>query len=41
MEKLFEQQDKAMEIIEKDDPALRDQLVSVMHNVLGVVTPTT
>jgi hypothetical protein len=37
MDKLFEQQDKAMEIIEKEIPELRGQLVAEMRKVIGVV----
>jgi hypothetical protein len=37
MDKLFEQQDKAMEIIEKEVPELRGKLVGEMRKVIGVV----
>lgn len=37
MDKLFEQQDKAMQIIEKEIPELRGQLVAEMRKVIGVV----
>lgn len=37
MDKLFEQQDKAMEVIEKEIPELRGQLVAEMRRVIGVV----
>jgi hypothetical protein len=37
MNKLFEQQDKALQIIEKEIPELRGQLVAEMRKVIGVV----
>ncbi len=37
MEKLFEQQEKAMDIIEKEVPELRGKLVAEMRKVIGVV----
>ena len=37
MDKLFEQQDRAMEIIEKEVPLIREKLVSEMRKVIGVV----
>ena len=37
MDKVFEQQDNAMEIIEKEVPALRERLVAEMRRVIGVV----
>ncbi|WP_457428060.1 hypothetical protein [Roseateles sp. P5_E7] len=37
MDKLFEQQDRAMEIIENEVPALRGKLVAEMQKVIGVV----
>ena len=37
MEKVFEQQDRAMEIIEKEVPELRKKLIIEMRSVIGVV----
>lgn len=37
MDKLFDQQDRAMEILEKEIPELRGKLVAEMRKVIGVV----
>lgn len=37
MDKVFEKQDKALEIIENEVPALRNRLVAEMRRVIGVV----
>jgi hypothetical protein len=37
MDKVFEQQDRAMEVIEKEVPELRGTLVAEMRKVIGVV----